>query len=159
MEVLSSEYLRGSTTPVAEHVTLDVRVLSAKGNPEAVKALVDCGASRTFASSRLVEKLGLPAIPAGITTLAIDGNVLVGKDASAKTDLDVLYEGYAAPVVETEVLIVPNLAAYELVLGLPWFRRHRPEIDWSKGVLSFYAGQVHMVVSVRKPTPQAEVTS
>ena len=140
MEVLSSQYLRGSTTAVAEHVTIHVQVSDVKNNLEAVRALVDCGASGTFVSSQLVERLGLPTLPAGVTTLAIDGNVLVGKDASTMTDLGVLYEGYAAPVTETEVLVVPNLAAYDLVLGLPWFRRHRPEIDWSKGVVKRLCG-------------------
>jgi hypothetical protein len=34
-----------------------------------------------------------------------------------------------APVDESDVLIV-NMKAYDLVLGIPWFERHNPDIDW-----------------------------
>jgi hypothetical protein len=33
-----------------------------------------------------------------------------------------------------EVLIVP-MTAYDLVLGLPWFKTRNPEIDWEAGKL------------------------
>jgi hypothetical protein len=37
-------------------------------------------------------------------------------------------------VDEPEVLIVP-MTAYDLVLGLPWFKTRNPEIDWEEGKL------------------------
>jgi len=37
---------------------------------------------------------------------------------------------HLAPVTELEVLVVP-MPAYDLGLGLPWFRARNPEIDWN----------------------------
>jgi len=37
---------------------------------------------------------------------------------------------YVAPVDETDVLVVP-MRVYDLVLGLPWFQKRNPDIDWA----------------------------
>jgi hypothetical protein len=55
--------------------------------------------------------------------------------------ISVQYLKHLAPVDESEVLVVP-IKAYDLVLGLPWFRARNPEIDWSKTLL----------LSLRNPT-------
>ena len=45
------------------------------------------------------------------------------------------YFEHLKPVDESEVLVVP-MKAYDLVLGLPWFKGRNPEIDWTKGGLT-----------------------
>jgi len=52
---------------------------------------------------------------------------------------------HLAPVHETEVLVVP-MRAYDLVLGLPWFKTRKPEIAWATGRLT----------SLRTPSGQEE---
>jgi hypothetical protein len=47
----------------------------------------------------------------------------------------VQYFEHLKPVDESEVLFVP-MKAYDLVLGLPWFKARNPEIDWTKGRLT-----------------------
>jgi hypothetical protein len=54
--------------------------------------------------------------------------------SSRKTRLSVSYFEHEQPVDESEVLIVPMMA-YDLVLGLPWFKARNPEIDWEAGKL------------------------
>jgi hypothetical protein len=46
----------------------------------------------------------------------------------------VSYYEHEQPVDESEVLIV-RMTAYDLVLGLPWFKTRNPEIDWEAGKL------------------------
>jgi hypothetical protein len=46
----------------------------------------------------------------------------------------VSYFEHEQPVDESDVLIVP-MTAYDLVLGLPWFKARNPEIDWEAGKL------------------------
>jgi len=51
---------------------------------------------------------------------------------SHKTAMTVQYIDHLAPVHEAEVLVVP-MRAYDLVLGLPWFKTRKLEIDWATG--------------------------
>jgi hypothetical protein len=40
------------------------------------------------------------------------------------------YLPHLAPIDESALVVKMN--AYDLVLGLPWFERHNPEIDWAR---------------------------
>jgi hypothetical protein len=139
---LSSQYLCGSSQPDTCHVVHEVSVQDTQGNWIRVKALIDCGATSIFASPWLVARLGLETEHAHITTYGLDGGVLAHARDSRKTRLAVKYFAQAPvdepearnSVDEPEVLIVP-MTAYDLVLGLPWFKTRNPEIDWEEGKL------------------------
>ena len=49
---------------------------------------------------------------------------------SRKTRITVQYLDFLAPVDASDVLVVP-MRAYDLVLGLPWFQKRNPDIDWA----------------------------
>jgi hypothetical protein len=49
---------------------------------------------------------------------------------SRKTRITIQYLDYLAPVNESDVVVVP-MRSYDLVLGLPWFHKRNPEIDWA----------------------------
>jgi len=83
---------------------------------------------------RLLRKLGLPHEAAHTTTLGLNGQVMEHARDSQKTMISAQYFDHLAPVDEPEVLVVP-IKAYDLVLGLPWFRARNPEIDWSRNRL------------------------
>jgi hypothetical protein len=140
--LLSSQYLCGSSQPDTCHVVHEVSVQDTQGNWIRVKALLDCGATSIFALPWLVARLGLETEHAHITTYGLDGGVLAHARDSRKTRLAVKYFAQAPvdepeardSVDEPEVLIVP-MTAYDLVLGLPWFKTRNPEIDWEEGKL------------------------
>jgi hypothetical protein len=102
-----------------------------QGNWIRFKALIDCGATSIFASPKLIDILGLPA---HTTTYGLDGNVMSHAKDSRKTRLTVSYFEHKQPVDESEGLVV-RMTAYDLVLGLPWFKARNPEIDWAAGKL------------------------
>ena len=54
---------------------------------------------------------------------------------SRKASLLVQYFEHLKPVDESEVLVVP-MKAYDLVLGLTWFKARNPENDKTKGQLT-----------------------
>jgi len=54
---------------------------------------------------------------------------------SRKASLLVQYFEHLKLVDESEVVVVP-IKAYDLVLGLPWFKARNLEIDWTKGRLT-----------------------
>jgi len=64
---------------------------------------------------------------------------------SRKTAMTVQYMDHLAPVHELEVLVIP-MRAYNLVLGLTWFKTRKPEIDWATGRLT----------SLKTPSGQGE---
>jgi hypothetical protein len=132
--VFSSQYLCGSSRPDTSHVIHEISIQDIQGNWTRVKALIDCGATSIFASSKLIEILGLQTPEAHTTTYRLDGNVMSHTKDSRKTCLSVRYSEHEQPVDESEVLIVP-IMAYDLVLGLLWFKARNLEIDWEAGKL------------------------
>jgi hypothetical protein len=141
--LFSSQYLCGSSRPDTSHVIHEISIQDVQGNWTRVKALIDCGATSIFASPKLIEILGLQIQEAHTTTYGLDGNVMSHAKDSRKTRLSVRYFEHEQPVDESEVLIVPMMA-YDLVLGLPWFKARNPEIDWEAGKL----------LSLRRRQPQ-----
>jgi hypothetical protein len=132
--LFSSQYLCGSSRPDTSHVIHEISIQDVQGNWTRVKALIDCGATSIFASPKLIEILGLQTQEAHTTTYGLDGNVMSHAKDSRKTRLSVSYFEHEQPVDESEVLIVPMMA-YDLVLGLRWFKARNPEIDWEAGKL------------------------
>jgi hypothetical protein len=112
----------------------EISIQDVQGNWTRVKALIDCGATSIFASPRLIEILGLGTEQAHTTTYGLNGNIMFHARDSRKTRLSVSYFEHEQPVDESDVLIVP-MTAYDLVLGLPWFKTRNPEIDWEAGRL------------------------
>jgi hypothetical protein len=96
-------------------------------------------------SPQLLNRLGLPHEAAHITTHGLDGQVIAHERESHNTVMTVQYVDHLAPVHEPEVLVVP-MGAYDVVLGLPWFKTRKPEIDWATGQLT----------SLRTPSGQGE---
>jgi hypothetical protein len=132
---MSSEYLCGTERLDSAHIVHEVLVRNIHGNMQRVKALIDCSATSIFISPSLLRKLELPHEPAFISTQGLNGQVMMSAKESRKASLLVQYFEHLKPVDESEDLVVP-MKAYDLVLGLPWFKARNPEIDWTKGRLT-----------------------
>jgi len=122
--------------------------MDAQGRWKTMHALVDCSATSIFVSPQLVERLRVSTSPVHVATYGLDGKVLMHARDSLKTAISVQYFDYLAPIEESNVLVVP-MQAYDLVLGLPWFRTRNPEIDWARSHL----------LSLRTPSGSALYTS
>ena len=109
---------------------MNVKVQGRDGEVPVI-ALVDCGASSTFISPNLLRKLRLgdEARPANVTTFGLNGQILQNAKDSRKIDLRVRYSDDLNKATKRDILCVP-IKDYDLVLGLPWFKNHKPEIDW-----------------------------
>jgi hypothetical protein len=100
-----------------------------------IKALIDCSAMSIFRSPSLLRKLELPHEPAFTSTQGLNGQVMMSAKESRKGSLLVQYFEHLKPADELEVLVVP-MKAYDLVLGLPWFKARNQEIERTKGRLT-----------------------
>jgi hypothetical protein len=98
------------------------------GNMQRVKALIDCGATSICISPSLVRKPEMPHKPALTSTQGLNGQVMMSAKESRKASLLVQYFEHLKPVDESEVLVIP-MKAYDLVLGLPWFKARNPEMN------------------------------
>jgi hypothetical protein len=47
------------------------------------------------------------------------------------TDLDIQVNGKTS----TEQFLITGLGNQKIILGLPWLRKHNPEINWKEGTL------------------------
>jgi len=143
--LMSSQYLCGTARPDSLHIVHEVQIQDQHGELQRIQALIDCGATSIVISPQLLNRLGLPHEAAHITTHGLDGQVIAHVRESHKTAMTVQYIDHLAPVHEPEVLVVP-MRAYYLVLGLPWFKTRKLEIDWDTGRLT----------SFRTPSGQGE---
>jgi len=80
---------------------------------------------------RLLKRLGLSHQVAHIITLAMTWGVMQHAMDSRKTRITVRYLDYLALVDKSDVLVI-LMGAYNLVLGLPWFPKQNPDIDWAR---------------------------
>jgi hypothetical protein len=132
--LMFSQYLCCTETTDSAHIIHEVTIRDRHGEMQRVRVLIDCGSTSIFMTPRLLRKLGLPHEAAHTTTLGLNGHVMEHARDSRKTTISAQYFDHLAPVDEPEVLVVP-IKAYDLVLGLPWFRARNPEIDWSRNRL------------------------
>src|SRR5258705_6230940 len=139
---MSSQYLCGTSRPHTSHVVHEIKVLDAEGRMQYIRALIDCGASSIFISQKLVRSLGLETSAAYTTTRGLDGRILAHARNSQKLNLTMQYLPQLTPVEELDVLVV-DMKAYDIVLGIPWFEIHNPDIDWVRKRLISLRNPVH----------------
>jgi len=61
----------------------------------------------------------------------MSGGVMQDAKDIWKKGITVQCVDYLAPVDRSDVLVV-STRAYDLVLGLPWFPKQNPDIDWAR---------------------------
>ena len=102
-----------------------------------ITAMVDTGAQLSLLLREVAERLGVEwdkggarkdLVGAGGETIDVVGKAKVGI-------------AYKEGVVKEEVLVAHPLR-HQLILGLPWIRKHAPTFDWNDLTLVFLSGEV-----------------
>ena len=120
-QILTTNYARILKTPISIN---GVRTV----------AIVDSGASGIFISAKLVEKSGLT------TRKKADSYELSVVDGSQLDRVD--KETQPLPVAiqqhhETITFDIVTMAGHDVVLGMPWLKKHNPNIDWETRGMKF----------------------
>jgi transposase InsO family protein len=97
--------------------------------------LIDSGATGNFMSPRLGEDPRIQTIPLPYTVpiSGLDGKVISGGVQSKTAPLPMSIYGHPE-LIQFSVL---ELGDYDLVLGIPWLRKHNPSINWQSGRITF----------------------
>jgi hypothetical protein len=126
-----SQYRCSTKIPDSTHLVHEVQIRDRNGEMQCIQAHNDCCVTSIVVAPRLLKHLGISHKAAHITTLGLYEEVMQHTKDSRKTLSTVQYLDYLAPVDKSDVLIVP-MRVYELVLGLPWFYKRNPDIDWAR---------------------------
>ena len=97
-----------------------------------VHALIDSGATGNFIEKQYAESLQLRVRPKNKPEIvtAVTGNPQwITHEAIVNLEAKTHKE-----VVRLEIV---EIAKDKIILGMPWLRRHNPEIDWLRGTLKF----------------------
>ena len=99
-------------------------------------ALLDSGAETSYVSPEAVKRAGLsPQVKDSPYPLHVangkrmPGTPLISEEVTARMQTQRHHEDITLDVM-------PGLR-WDVILGLPWLRKHNPDIDWEKGRLSF----------------------
>jgi transposase InsO family protein len=101
-----------------------------------MKALLDCGAEDNYVSARAVFLAGLqPLRKAKPFSISLaNGEEMPGQEQITHEVTTVMeMQGHT----ERITLDFFGLAIHDVILGLPWLRKHNPRIDWATNKLSF----------------------
>lgn len=98
------------------------------------KALIDSGAGGTFINKKFVQKHQIEQIPLlqPIKVFNVDGTPnKVGKITHCA-----LIPVQIGERQMNEQMMITGLGKEDIILGLPWLKRHNPQINWDKGQMN-----------------------
>jgi len=96
-----------------------------------VKALLDCGATRSFIDRNFVRLKGMNTrtLSRNISVFNVDGSPNEAGQITEVIDIVLRYKTHS----ERMLLAVSGLGKQSLILGYDWLKDHNPKIDWEKG--------------------------
>ncbi|KAI2644696.1 Retrotransposon-like protein 1 [Labeo rohita] len=121
----------------ASCVVMSVK-LSVNNRTIEVDALIDSGAAGNFMSYDFAQRNYLPLTPntSHLAVEALDGRPLEEERVSALTEDIIMQVGnHHSETLRFYVIFSPN---HQLILGLPWLRKHDPHISWSRGEIQHW---------------------
>jgi hypothetical protein len=104
-------------------------------NEHHTTAMVDCGAIENFIDERYAKQNNIPlqrkAIPRRV--LAVDGREGANGPETHDAVVDLTINNH----YETIRLHCITIGNSPIIVGLPWLRKHNPNIDWKEGRVTF----------------------
>ncbi|KAJ1114308.1 hypothetical protein NDU88_002547 [Pleurodeles waltl] len=118
--------------------------------------MIDSGATGNFIDAGVVRRLGLPSIPRKDPeiVLAVDGTPLKSGSLTEHTeDVGLIFNGVSPEHKERIRLDIIEAPQYEIILGMPWLRKHNPVIDWQTKTVSFQSSRCENICFLYDESP------
>lgn len=125
--------MRFTTTGDAK--SLIVLELLAAGGQQALRALLDSGASSNFVRLKTLEESYLKYSEKDIPPTKVHVRLATGKVVSVKkrvVELDYSLDGLT---LHDEFIVLDLDDKFDVILGMPWLMAHDPLVDWRAGTL------------------------
>lgn len=118
----------------AEHFHIDV-ILVGKNRSKKTAAMIDSGASTLFISKRFVEENNVKALELvhSIPLYNIDGSRNQMGDITHVAELGLKIGEHYEPKA---IFTVADIGSEDMIIGIDWLRKHNPDIDWDKGMVT-----------------------
>jgi predicted aspartyl protease len=118
-----------------ENVILQVKIKGKDEKEHTTTAMIDCGAMENFIDRQFAEQQQLPltkkAVPPRV--LAVDERLLVGGPITHKATVTLTINDYREEI-KLHCITIGNSP---IIIGLPWLRKHNPNINWKEGRITF----------------------
>ena len=115
-----------------DHLFIDIMLETERVNVK-VRALVDSGASSLFMSPRIAKQFQRQHLRKAIPLTNIDGTPnQIGKITHQVRAVMEL-RGHRS----RERLLVAEIGAEDVIIGIDWLKKHNPSVDWKTGELKF----------------------
>lgn len=112
------------------HVNIPVKI-----NGHGAKAMIDSGATGNFISWKYARWKRLPTQK---KKDQYDLQMADGSTLSSRVDEETISLPLAIQRHHEELTFdVVGMATHDVILGMPWLKKHNPVIDWRRGVLTF----------------------
>jgi hypothetical protein len=102
-------------------------------------AMVDCGATENFIDKDYAEQIKIPLdkkkIPRRV--LAIDGREIASRLVTLNTSIKLIINNHHEKI-KLHCITIRNSP---IIMGLPWLKKHNPNIDWKEGRVMFNSEQ------------------
>ena len=108
-----------------------IKVTLDKERKSVDKALINSGAAGNFINKKTVHKYRIPAKRLPIPILLNNADGTKNSDGAVETYV----ESDLGIGKEKETLLITSLGKEDVILGMPWLKKHNPQIDWEKGEL------------------------
>jgi predicted aspartyl protease len=116
-------------------VILWVKIKGKDEKEHTTMAMIDCGATENFIDRQFVEQQQLPltkkAVPRRV--LAVDGRELVGGPVTHEAMVTLTINNHREEI-RLHCITIGNSP---IIVGLPWLRKHNPDINWREGRITF----------------------
>ena len=136
-------------------ITFDLAVL---GVPTSLRALIDTGASSNFIRSSALKDLPPGAIsdsetPRTLIVTLADGSTLRVPKRVARLSLS--FDGFKG---EDDFILLDLDQKFDVILGMPWLKRHQPTIDWDRSRLSSFRTAVEQDLAAHSSGEPSHLT-
>jgi hypothetical protein len=103
-----------------------------------IRVLIDSGASGIFISRKFINKfqLTLDRLTEPIAVRNADGTPSQG--GPIEFFCDAIISVPPSSFRDRERFKVAVIGNYDVILGLPWLKKHNPQVDWRAGTLDIF---------------------
>jgi predicted aspartyl protease len=98
-------------------------------------AIVDCGATENFIDKDYAEKIRIPLDRKKILrrVLAVDGREVASRPITHDTTINLTINNHRE-IIKLHCITIGNSP---IIIGLPWLKKHNPNINWKEGRVTF----------------------